>query len=774
MGRHSKCKFQEIWLGVDSPYKSWIARSRKGDDHEAHCILCNKGVSVASMGESALRKHIASKKHLELLSASNKTLSVAQMFSQSCEDAAPSSNAAVASSSHSATATTISTSNSPPDSHVSASSSSLSQTVVSSQVSLMTAYISNDKTTEAEILWCLNSVMCYFSCRSSSSSVSLMARMFPDSTIAQGMRLGKDKLRYNITHGIAPYFRQQLISDLTAAHYFVVLFDESMNKISQKGQMDIYIRYLKAEKVLTRYLTSVFLLRAKSENLIDAFHEGTVELAKEKIIQIGMDGPQVNHKFLRLMKTARDEEALPPFIDIGTCSLHIVSGALKTADECNEYWNVGIFLSSCYYVFHDSPMRKAVFLNANGINSSLFPLKMCRTRWVENVTVASRGILLLPKLKLYVDEVVSTKSEPKIKSFQCVKSNVSDTTLILKLTFFHSIASSLNEFLTVYQTDAPMLPFMFTDLTGLITYLMKKVAKEELILGKSIKSIVEVDLHEPRNLKASKDIDLGYAVADEIRKNRNSLSKEDISKFRKMALLFLTTLISKLQERCPLKYPMVKGATCLDPKIMISRKNEGRLDIALKELVFHQRLTGSECDAAKIEFLRLASDPVVIQKGKDFNKSQDRLDGFWLGQLLKLHPETDPLKKMVCHILVLSHGQASVERGFNINKEMIVENQMDQSFIAMRFVHDHVNKLGVPLVDIIIPKGLVNSVRAARTRYHNSLEERQKIKESKEESEKAAQKRLRETLEEKIEQRKRMKSDALALDKEISVLKQKS
>ena len=133
MGKHSKCKFQEIWLGVDSPYKSWIARSRKGDDHEAHCILCNKGVSVASMGESALRKHIASKKHLELLSASNKTLSVSQMFSQSCEDAAPSSNAAVASSSHSATATTISTSNSPPDSHVSASSSSLSQTVVSSK-----------------------------------------------------------------------------------------------------------------------------------------------------------------------------------------------------------------------------------------------------------------------------------------------------------------------------------------------------------------------------------------------------------------------------------------------------------------------------------------------------------------------------------------------------------------------------------------------------------------------------------------------------------------
>ena len=88
-------------------------------------------------------------------------------------------------------------------------------------------------------------------------------------------------------------------------------------------------------------------------------------------------------------------------------------------------------------------------------------------------------------------------------------------------------------------------------------------------------------------------------------------------------------------------------------------------------------------------------------------------------------------------MLVLSHGQVSVERGFNIKKEMIVENQMDQSLIAMRFVHDPVNKLSVPLVDLVIPKSLINSVRAARSRYQNSLDERQKLRVSKEESEKA-------------------------------------
>ena len=62
---------------------------------------------------------------------------------------------------------------------------------------------------------------------------------------------------------------------------------------------------------------------------------------------------------------------------------------------------------------------------------------------------------------------------------------------------------------------------------------------------------------------------------------------------------------------------------------------------------------------------------------------------------------------------------------------------MDQSLIGMRFVHDPVNKLSVPLVDLVIPESLINFFRAARSRYQNSLDERQKLRVSKEESEKA-------------------------------------
>lgn len=45
-------------------------------------------------------------------------------------------------------------------------------------------------------------------------------------------------------------------------------------------------------------------------------------------------------------------------------------------------------------------------------------------------------------------------------------------------------------------------------------------------------------------------------------------------------------------------------------------------------------------------------------------------------------------------VLVLSHGQASVERGFSINKELIVENQKELSLVAQRLIVDHVRSVG--------------------------------------------------------------------------------
>ena len=46
-----------------------------------------------------------------------------------------------------------------------------------------------------------------------------------------------------IYFGISPYFKCQLIKEIHVSPYFVVSYDESLNRIVQDEQMDIQIRY---------------------------------------------------------------------------------------------------------------------------------------------------------------------------------------------------------------------------------------------------------------------------------------------------------------------------------------------------------------------------------------------------------------------------------------------------------------------------------------------------------------------------------------------------
>ena len=56
--------------------------------------------------------------------------------------------------------------------------------------------------------------------------------------------------------------------------------------------------------------------------------------------------------------------------------------------------------------------------------------------------------------------------------------------------------------------------------------------------------------------------------------------------------------------------------------------------------------------------------------------ANDRHDTFLRSRMAANYPKA----WSVCELeLLLSHGQASVERGFSVNKEVVVENQSEQT-----------------------------------------------------------------------------------------------
>ena len=73
-------------------------------------------------------------------------------------------------------------------------------------------------------------------------------------------------------------------------------------------------------------------------------------------------------------------------------------------------------------------------------------------------------------------------------------------------------------------------------------------------------------------------------------------------------------------------------------------------------------------------------------------------------------------------VFTLSHGQAAVERGFSVNKEFLVENLQQTSFISQRLICDYVSNFFKPIFEIPLTNEMLKSCRLAHSRYVAALE----------------------------------------------------
>ena len=121
-------------------------------------------------------------------------------------------------------------------------------------------------------------------------------------------------------------------------------------------------------------------------------------------------------------------------------------------------------------------------------------------------------------------------------------------------------------------------------------------------------------------------------------------------------------------------------------------------------------------------------------------------------------------------MLTLSHGQASVERVFRVNENLMVENLKESSLIAQRIIYDHVKSKELNPETIDITKHLVVGVRSAKQKYTAHLEEQKKTKKlsDKEKRQKALQDDIDEVLHKKRALEKMCDSPQVDFDNLVS------
>lgn len=191
--------------------------------------------------------------------------------------------------------------------------------------------------------------------------------------------------------------------------------------------------------------------------------------------------------------------------------------------------------------------------------------------------------------------------------------------------------------------------------------------------------------------------------------------------------MFLKAVVKKVIDKNPLKYPVVRFARCLEPKSMVVDKSKTieTFTKLLQELQKRKIMLPINYDSALSELKLLFTECPITEFSK-FEKSKDRIDSFYY-DVIGAKKQYSHLWKVIKIVLTLSHGQALVERGFSLNKEIVVENFKEESLVVLRLVCDELKS--VDLHEVPITKELLSYARSARMRYQNYLDDQKKKEE---------------------------------------------
>ena len=180
--------------------------------------------------------------------------------------------------------------------------------------------------------------------------------MFGDCDAIKHFSPSKTKCSYLINFGLAPYFKDKLLLATKASSFYSVLFDESMNSVLQEEQMDIHIRFWDSENSLveTRYFYSQFMHCANQGNSYQSITKSIEGLPKTNMNQLSMGGLNTNCSVLQKFIAAREENNKPKLTEIGSCSMHIVSGSLNAGVNASD-WKVNEVMKAIWKILSDSP-----------------------------------------------------------------------------------------------------------------------------------------------------------------------------------------------------------------------------------------------------------------------------------------------------------------------------------------------------------------------------------------------------------------------------------
>ena len=140
------------------------------------------------------------------------------------------------------------------------------------------------------------------------------------------------------------------------------------------------------------------------------------------------------------------------------------------------------------------------------------------------------------------------------------------------------------------------------------------------------------------------------------------------------------------------------------------------------DLTASKIISNEDGDKGITEFRDLMSQLCIMSKLKSYTTCQ-RLDTFFFTTLEI--GKYSSFSLIVQSVLVLHNGQAEVERGFSVSKEIMEDNMSELTLVSRRLVKDYLRAESIECDQVVITKEMVRSVQSSRFKYDLYLKEKQ-------------------------------------------------
>ena len=151
-----------------------------------------------------------------------------------------------------------------------------------------------------------------------------------------------------------------------------------------------------------------------------------------------------------------------------------------------------------------------------------------------------------------------SESNSHLKFILHIEISCTHKLITAKLDFFVSVAAVLKPYLEIFQSDAPLLPFITSELQVILKTLMGKFVKTQEPKAANIPlKISKVNVLAIGEIHvAASDIDVGFAATATMSKalKEKKISQLQALEFRKECATVLAVIVSKIQERSPLQF----------------------------------------------------------------------------------------------------------------------------------------------------------------------------------------------------------------------------